>query len=210
MPSLRKLTSAEIAALDQRPPGARAQVAREYDAYLAGFAAGDYGRVDLAADERHTVVRGRLQAAGRRRGLALRFRPDPSSVLIFHAAAAPPLVSRPAPPPARISGAAERPGAMGRCLDRPAGARRLPSGVIGCCRTGCAPMRSQGHVTGASGAHGSGRRLKPGGSGWELDGMAVPRLSSTAPWHSAHWSSQVINDTKACSSTIPPAPPRCL
>ena len=75
MPSVRRLSPAEIAVPHQRLLGARTQVAREYDAYVADFVAGDYGRVELAADERRTVVRGRLQAAARRRGLALRFRP---------------------------------------------------------------------------------------------------------------------------------------
>jgi hypothetical protein len=49
MPSFRKLSPTEIAALEQRPLGARAQVAREYDAYMADFTAGDYGQAQLAA-----------------------------------------------------------------------------------------------------------------------------------------------------------------
>ncbi len=77
MPSFRKLAGPEVTALDQPPPGARAQVAREYDAYLAGFAAGDYGRAELREGERRARVRRRLQAAARRRGLTLRFRPGP-------------------------------------------------------------------------------------------------------------------------------------
>lgn len=89
MPSLPKLSPAEIAALHQRPLGARAQIAQEYDAYLADFVAGDYGRAGLAAGERRAVVRQRLQAAARRRGLALRFRPGPGVALIFHVEAAP-------------------------------------------------------------------------------------------------------------------------
>src|SRR5437868_2263078 len=72
MPSVRKLGAAEIAALHQPQLSERAQAVREYDAYIADFAAGDYGRVELAAGERRTLVRGRLQAAARRRGLALR------------------------------------------------------------------------------------------------------------------------------------------
>src|SRR6266542_4712439 len=88
MPSLRKLSEAEIAALEQPRIGARAQVAREYDEYLADFAAGDYGRAELVADERRKVVRRRLQAAARRRGLALRFRPGPGP-LTFHVMVAP-------------------------------------------------------------------------------------------------------------------------
>jgi len=119
MPSLRKLSEAEIAALEQPRIGARAQVAREYDEYLADFAAGDYGRAELVADERRKVVRRRLQAAARRRGLALRFRPGPGAVLIFHVEAAPPPLARPAPTPAtgaeqRSGGAARRDGASPR------------------------------------------------------------------------------------------------
>jgi hypothetical protein len=75
MPRFRKLSPAEIAALHQSTPGPRAQVAQEYDAYLAGFVAGDYGRAELHDDERRDVVRVRLHAVARRRGLALCFRP---------------------------------------------------------------------------------------------------------------------------------------
>jgi hypothetical protein len=106
MPSVRRRSPAEIAVLEQRPLGARTQVAREYDAYVADFVAGDYGRGELAADERRTVVRGRLQAAARRRGLALRFRPGPNPALIFRVEAA---RRDPVPPrPPRRQTAAER------------------------------------------------------------------------------------------------------
>ena len=54
MPRVRKLDPAEIHVSEQRPPGVRAQVAREYDERLAGFAAGDYGRVEMVAGERRT------------------------------------------------------------------------------------------------------------------------------------------------------------
>ncbi len=111
MPRFRKLNSAEIAALEQRPPGTRAQIAREYDAYVADFAVGDYGRVELAAHEQRKVVRGRLHAAARRHGLVLRFRPGSSKALIFRVEAAPP-VARPAPPSA--AGADERRGGPAR------------------------------------------------------------------------------------------------
>ena len=106
MPRFRKLSEAEIAALDQPALGARAQIAREYDAYVAGFTAGDYGQAELASHERRSVVRQRLHAAARRRGLILRFRPGPSPRLIFQVEAAPPApkptapVVKPAPAPA--------------------------------------------------------------------------------------------------------------
>jgi hypothetical protein len=113
MPSLRKLSLAEIAALHQPSLSERAQRGREYDAYLADFAASDYEQVELAAGERRTLVRGRLQAAARHRGLTLRFRPGPNPALIFHVKAAPPPLARPVPTPAvgadqRRTGAARR------------------------------------------------------------------------------------------------------
>jgi hypothetical protein len=100
MPSFRKLSAAEIAALEQDSLGVRAQIARVYDAYLAGYTIGDYGRAELAAGERRTVVRHRLHAAARRRGLALRFRPGPGVALIFHVEVALPALARPEPPAA--------------------------------------------------------------------------------------------------------------
>ena len=99
MPRFRKFSPTEIAALELPALGARARVAREYDTYVADFAAGDYGRAELAADEQRKVVRGRLQAAARRRGLALRFRPGPNAALIFRVEVASP-VDRPVLPPA--------------------------------------------------------------------------------------------------------------
>ena len=98
MPRFRKLSEAEIPA---NPPtlSARAQVAQAYDAHLAAFAIGEYGRAELIAGERRDTVRQRLQAAARRRGLALRFRPGPG-LLTFRVEAALVVVARPAPPPA--------------------------------------------------------------------------------------------------------------
>lgn len=92
---LRKLSPTEIAPLDRSPIAFRAQVAQEYDAYLADFVAGDYGRVELGEGERRILVRQRLQAAARRRGLALRFRSGPGP-LTFRMEEIP--VSTPAPP----------------------------------------------------------------------------------------------------------------
>jgi len=94
MPAFRKVSPVEIAARDQPPIGARAEIAREYDTYLASFAAGDYGRAELFNGERRALVRQRLQAAARRRGLALRFRSGPGP-LTFHVAAAPAISATP-------------------------------------------------------------------------------------------------------------------
>jgi hypothetical protein len=90
MPSFRKLSPAEIPA-KVSTLSARAQVAQPYDALLADFAIGDYGRAELIAGERRNAVRSRLHAAARRRGLALRFRPGPGP-LIFRVEAAPAVV----------------------------------------------------------------------------------------------------------------------
>jgi hypothetical protein len=90
MPHFRKLNPEEIAVAG-RPLSERAQVTQEYNAYLAGFAIGDYGRAELGAGERRNAVRSRLHAAARRRGLALRFRPGPDP-LTFRVEAAPAVV----------------------------------------------------------------------------------------------------------------------
>lgn len=87
MPSFRKLSPAEIPA-KVSTLSARAQVAQAYDALLADFAIGDYGRVELVDGEQRNAVRSRLHAAARRRGLALRFRPGPGP-LIFCVEAVP-------------------------------------------------------------------------------------------------------------------------
>jgi hypothetical protein len=95
MPRFRKLSPVEVLAQDQPAPGPRAHVAREYDDYLAGFAIGDYGRAELHDGERRDMVRTRLHAAARRRGLALRFRPGPGATMIF-------CVIAPAPAPTEV------------------------------------------------------------------------------------------------------------
>ncbi|MDQ2995493.1 MAG: hypothetical protein M3R61_00335 [Chloroflexota bacterium] len=51
MPHFRKLNPIEIPAAKSRPITARAQVAQQYDAYLADVAIGDYGRVELHEGE---------------------------------------------------------------------------------------------------------------------------------------------------------------
>lgn len=91
MPRMRKLSPTEIVPLDQSSISSRARVAREYDAYLADFVAGDYGRIELREDERRILVRQRLQVAARRRGLVFRFRSD-TGPLKFRVEAAPALV----------------------------------------------------------------------------------------------------------------------
>jgi hypothetical protein len=91
MPRFRKLSESETAAR-QPTLSARAQIAQAYDALLANFAIGDYGRAELIDGERRDIVRRQLQAAARRRGLALRFRSGPGP-LTFRVEAAPAVAS---------------------------------------------------------------------------------------------------------------------
>ena len=101
MPTFRKLDPVEVE-LKPLPLSKRSQVAQEYNAYLDGFAAGDYGRAELFDGERRALVRQRLRAAARRRGLALRFRSGPGP-LTFHVTAAPEM--SPPPPQAPVEAA---------------------------------------------------------------------------------------------------------
>jgi len=107
MPRFRKLTPAEVAALAPAASDTRAETARAYDEHLAGFAAGDVGRGEVRDGARRDMVRQQLQAAARRRGLALRFRSGPGP-LTFRVEAAPAPLTRPAPRPA--AGAEQRRG----------------------------------------------------------------------------------------------------
>jgi hypothetical protein len=98
MPTVRKIAPIAVEPKPM-PLSKRSQVAQEYNAYLDGFAAGDYGRAALFDGERRALVRQRLQAAARRRGLALRFRSGPGP-LTFHVTVAPEM--RPPPPHAPV------------------------------------------------------------------------------------------------------------
>ena len=73
MPSLRKLEAAEVNMFERIGDGVRAQIAREYDGYLADFEPNDYGEALLADDETKPSVRSRLLAAAERRGWTLEF-----------------------------------------------------------------------------------------------------------------------------------------
>jgi hypothetical protein len=123
MPHVRKLTPAEAAAEKQRSPGSRAALAQAYDELLIGFAVGDYGRAELHAGERRDTVRRQLQAAARRRGLALRFRSGPGP-LTFRVEAAPAAAS---PVPAEEPVASPRVEAQRGVGARPP-RRRQPAG----------------------------------------------------------------------------------
>jgi hypothetical protein len=67
----------------------RQRIARQYDALLAGFEAGDWGDVLLEAGDERAVVSRRLKAAAARRDLAVRFRQRRDERLRFQVVAAP-------------------------------------------------------------------------------------------------------------------------
>ena len=102
MPTFRKVASNVVPA----PELSCTESSRTYDALLAGFAAGEWGHVELGEGEARTTVRARLQAAAKRRSLALRFRPGPGPMIFCVEQATPStslaaasLASKPAPPP---------------------------------------------------------------------------------------------------------------
>lgn len=106
MARIRKAAHEDSSTAVERPLSTRARIAQEYDALLADFAVGDYGKVDLSDGEQRLTVRSRLQAAARRRRMSLRFRPGPSTALVFHVQAAAPQAA-PAPQPAEPAPAAQ-------------------------------------------------------------------------------------------------------
>lgn len=83
MPQIRKLTPAEIATLEYSNPAARAQIAAQYDALLAPFAADDYGIAVPESHETRLAVRRRLTVAAERRGWKLAFMPMEGERLVF-------------------------------------------------------------------------------------------------------------------------------
>lgn len=73
MPTIRKLQESEVQGLTNKGETARAQVAREYDGYLADFSPNDYGEATVDEGESKLTVRNRLRAAAGRRGLKMTF-----------------------------------------------------------------------------------------------------------------------------------------
>jgi hypothetical protein len=104
MPTFRKLDPID-GEPKPRPLSKRAQVAREYDAYVADFTVGDYGRAELLDGEQRALVRQRLQAAAKRSGLILRFRSGPGP-LIFQVTATPTISTPPPQEPSAITSVA--------------------------------------------------------------------------------------------------------
>jgi hypothetical protein len=83
MPTIRKLHEDEVQKRGTKGESARAQVAREYDGYLADFAPNDYGEALVDEHESKLTVRNRLRAAAQRRGWRLAFLRTPGPVIRF-------------------------------------------------------------------------------------------------------------------------------
>jgi len=120
MPRSRESDPHTLVPSEQSVPADYARVAQEYDTYLSGFVAGDHGCVELGAGEQRPVVRDQLQAAARRRDLALRFRPG-RGPLIFYVEAAPALLTerQPARPVAPAEPTARPPAPAKPAVQRP-------------------------------------------------------------------------------------------
>jgi hypothetical protein len=109
MPTVRKLTPAEVETLERRPTSQRQQIEAQYDALLGDYAVGEYGEAALEPDEQRLTVRSRLRAAAGRRGVGLEFRRTGPELLRFrvveHAPSLPATVTTPAPstPPPSIT-----------------------------------------------------------------------------------------------------------
>jgi|HigsolmetaAR202D_1030399.scaffolds.fasta_scaffold16335_3 hypothetical protein len=73
MPTVRKLTSDEVQAIQDRGKGLRQLIEEQYDRFLADYEIGDYGEAQIAENEKRLTVRNRFKAAAERRGVALRF-----------------------------------------------------------------------------------------------------------------------------------------
>lgn len=84
MPVIRKLTPTELQAIQNKGKSRRILTAELYDTLIANFDIGDYGEVELAAEEKRPTVRKHLKAAAQRYGVALRFKRSSNDRLLFH------------------------------------------------------------------------------------------------------------------------------
>jgi hypothetical protein len=108
MPTVRKLELDEIQVIENKGKGLRKIIEEEYDAFLAGYDAGEYGEALLDPAEKRLTVRNRFKAAAARRGVGLQFIRMSGDVLRFKvvangqaaAAAEPPAVASDTPPAA--------------------------------------------------------------------------------------------------------------
>ena len=84
MPTMRKLTPAEVRTVEDTGTGQRKLTEEQYDRLLAPFAAGEYGAAEPDDDEKRLAVRYRLKAAAARRGVELHFLRTTGNVIWFH------------------------------------------------------------------------------------------------------------------------------
>jgi hypothetical protein len=84
MPTVRKLASDEVQALQTKPKGRRKLLEEQYDAILGDYDVGDYGEAELLAEENRLTERNRLRAAALRRGLVIEFQRTSGDFLRFH------------------------------------------------------------------------------------------------------------------------------
>lgn len=73
MPTIRKLTPAELQAIRNKGKSRRTLIEELYDSFIADFDIGDYGEAELTTDEKRPTVRKHLKAAAQRYGVALEF-----------------------------------------------------------------------------------------------------------------------------------------
>jgi hypothetical protein len=78
MPTVRKLSSEEVQAWENRGKGTRKLIEEEYNSILSDYSIGEYGIAELGPEE------SRLKAAATRRGLVLVFRRTKGPQLRFH------------------------------------------------------------------------------------------------------------------------------
>ncbi len=83
MPTIRKLSTEEVAEFKAPKLSSRQKIAQEYDEMLDGFDLGDWGEIELGDDDNRLTVRSRLQAAGARRDLHLSFHRSSGNIVRF-------------------------------------------------------------------------------------------------------------------------------
>lgn len=83
MPNIRKLSPAEVQAIEGKQPGQRTLVEAAYDALLQEYNVGDLVEAELESGEKRITVRNRLRAAAARRNVGLEFRRMRGDVLRF-------------------------------------------------------------------------------------------------------------------------------
>lgn len=74
MPSYRKLTQEDLAAMTMPPSGERARIREEYRGYLSDLALGEGGELTLDEGEKKVTIKNRLKRAAKDLGVGIEFR----------------------------------------------------------------------------------------------------------------------------------------